>query len=1144
MSSKFKRIISLILAFAMMLCVSLPLVSCGGDNGTGDNGGGGNGGENGGSEPGGSSTPTTATYTVTVKSAYGMPLDDAIVYIHDEASDNQYSTEARARVDKNGVATFTLNSEKTYSVLVEGIQDGYRVEDKYLFDSTRRADIKLHSAPITDESIKDVDLYEVGDVIHDFTITDMSGKSWKVSDVLKEQQMLLLNFWYVECPNCVYEFPYMMKAYEEFNALHGNDGKNIVEIFAINDHNDAIGKIRDFTVPVTDEFGNTTYEALSFPTFKAENSGYSSYSFISKFFDSNEIGYPVSVFVDRAGVICCIEVGAVTNSKAFTNAFNHFAAADYNQKLVSSIAEFTPVLTPNVEAPSSDEIDAAISGNYRDTDEKIDVSYRFDTDKFNWPYIVTEIDGTTCIRPSNKDIDNSFAILYADVYLEAGDALAFDYFSSTQSTTSNEDMLVLIVNGKNIYQISGYDGQEAVWKTCYTYVAQHSGTYELAFAYLKDDADYIGEDAVFIKDLRVVDSSEIDSETFIFRYAAENENEDSDGYQNYIEVVYNEKDGYYHVGSADGPLLLAQLVDTYTQFDRQKTVFERLYANVDEYGVPYFNVNGVDRFDQMEKYGNYAANSTLPGHVPVNEELRTYLKAYVDLFRREVGESANENLWLQLCCYYDAYGKDVKQMEDPIKGLSTFSAFEATLDEEMTVTYNTIVVPRGYLFKYVPTKSGVYRITTDSSSTVVGWIFTTDENGKAGCAGDRILYLDSNLGERIVPELIFDGYKIECPKCHKDVIFEKQFNESGVEIDIKSVSCQDPVCIDDATGLVTVITDLSAKEPVSSIDRKNISMAAYFEAGEAYYIAVAFHTVEELGSFDFSMKYIGERFDKFVLASPGPFTFELGEGDTMGETIAGGIDVKLCDIDGCEDCLDMAQRNGRDPSTKYYHSVNEDGSLGYLVFADFHMYTETFTTQNVIDMNNLGGFDFSDNPAKSDLDRDAEGFLTTMWEYGQEALYATWGTMTDDEKDEVWLSYCMDEVLRGNTRGLEELENSAELIAQALEWAEFVNQKGIDLLKSIWGQDFDNKWAYYQMDDIKLSIYHGDNTDYTDTITAYCAYMLNEADHPERQGCVAVDEQLAHILQMFMDKHVFEDVKNSWIKFCYYYEMLGEKTAE
>ena len=43
----------------------------------------------------------------------------------------------------------------------------------------------------------------------------------------------------------------------------------------------------------------------------------------------------------------------------------------------------------------------------------------------------------------------------------------------------------------------------------------------------------------------------------------------------------------------------------------------------------------------------------------------------------------------------------------------------------------------------------------------------------------------------------------------------------------------------------------------------------------------------------------------------------------------------------------------------------------------------------------------------------------------------------------------------------------------------------------------------------------------------------------ERNGCVAVDERLAELLQLLMDKYTFKGVENSWLKLCYYYDYLG-----
>ena len=91
-----------------------------------------------------------------------------------------------------------------------------------------------------------------------------------------------------------------------------------------------------------------------------------------------------------------------------------------------------------------------LTGNYRDSGEKIQVTYRWETNEYSWPFVIEGIGNTVAVRPSNVNKDNSYAILYADVYLEAGDALIFDYLSSTQNNSNGVDYLVTIFDGKDI----------------------------------------------------------------------------------------------------------------------------------------------------------------------------------------------------------------------------------------------------------------------------------------------------------------------------------------------------------------------------------------------------------------------------------------------------------------------------------------------------------------------------------------------------------------------------------------------------------------------------------------------------------------------------------------------------------------------
>ena len=139
----------------------------------------------------------------------------------------------------------------------------------------------------------------------------------------------------------------------------------------------------------------------------------------------------------------------------------------------------------------------------------------------------------------------------------------------------------------------------------------------------------------------------------------------------------------------------------------------------------------------------------------------------------------------------------------------------------------------------------------------------------------------------------------------------------------------------------------------------------------------------------------------------------------------------------------MAEIQGDEPGTKYYHALNPDGSKGSILFADLYRYNSIFQSQSVIDLYNHGEFNF------------------------------TSGSLTCPE--------------------------CAKLDGENCEL----------------------------------------HLDYSPIVKKYIDKMLNEADHPERQGCVAITKELAEALQVLMHTHVFENVKDAWIKFCYYYKYIG-----
>ena len=310
---KKRRFLAAVITLAMLICSLASMTSCG-DKGT--------------------QTPPTPTptpigpkeYTVSIKTEYGMPLSAIYILVHDEASSVPGSSVARAQTDRNGNATFELEGSKTYSLMLLDVPKGYLSEEKYYFDAERNADVALSSAPITDESIKDVVEYSVGDIIHDITLTDLNGKSHRISEVLAENDLLVLNFWFTSCGPCREEFPTLMNFYDKYKTAG-------LEIIAIDDNGDPVGSIRDYRVTVD---GNAT--SLPFPTVKADDStnGYGTCELLMKF---GARAYPTSVFIDRAGMICYIHSGVI-DSTELSNAIEHFTSENYEQRTFNRASDF------------------------------------------------------------------------------------------------------------------------------------------------------------------------------------------------------------------------------------------------------------------------------------------------------------------------------------------------------------------------------------------------------------------------------------------------------------------------------------------------------------------------------------------------------------------------------------------------------------------------------------------------------------------------------------------------------------------------------------------------------------------------------------------------------------------------------------
>ena len=940
----FKKMLALFLALAMVLSLGAALAGCGSEEVAEETVGG---------------EAANRGYSVNVTTMGGMPLANTDVYVY---ADNTLADMVQyGATDENGDVSFQMPENDNYAIVVSGLPKGYEVADSYSF-SGGSASIKLKSAVIQGENLAGASL-GLGDVMYDFSVTTPAGENVTLSELLEEKKMVLLNFWYTTCTWCVKEFPYMQQAYEQYSED--------VAIVAVN--------------PFEEDNAIESFQAqygLTFPMAKCPASWSATF---------NVSGYPTSVIIDQYGVICLIESGGITSLRPFISMFDHFTADEYEQKLYQALAELVTNVKPTYEMPTSEEIAAVINN------EGINVTYRAeegDSAEYCWPFIITEKNGEACIKASNQEIDDSYAILYADVELKAGQAVGFDYLASTET---GMDRLVVIVDGEDIYQIGG-NAEVEEWKTCYPWVALEDGTYEVALCYLKDESNSAGDDTVYIKNMRVVDQEAIDVETYLPRQAA---TPVDDGFEySYVDVVLNEKDGYYHVGDENGPLLLATLMN-YTQFNEEKTVWDLAYDGD-------VTVGGNSYYDELVTYFSYASNSALNGVCTVNEELAELLKVVADV----AGFDDDENEWLKICMYYQAYGSDGAQLVDPIKGLSTFCAYEAKLGKNVPTNYfyyDRPIIPRGLLAEFVPTQSGVYRITSRSESQdgVEGWIF------------------DENHNELLTYE-------------HSERMYT---------------------------------------------DTDNVSMLYYMEAGQKYYIDIAFWDMYNYGYIYYDIEYVGGAYEVFRACSPGYFTYDTdATGSAMYHLITGGIDVVL----------------GEDGY--YYEDLGKDANgnqkYGSMIYADFTGSTGVFGTP-MVSMTANGSIITDGNVENAAVTGmiDMSGF-----------------DFTKTEGDLYILSF------------LEKYDNDVEATDAYLH--------------EMWGDEYDGYAEIYMLEDVYEGKFHGTGEDLTDEIRAYLDDIIMTGS-TEKIGCVPVSEELAVLLQKIMEKYTFENVDNSWIKMCYYYDYLG-----
>ncbi len=303
--------------------------------------------------------------------------------------------------------------------------------------------------------------YQVGDKLADFTVTTYDGKTFTLSEALKEKDMVLINLWATWCGPCRSEFPYMTEAYNQY--------KDKVEVIALS--------VEDTDTP--DVLANFVAEmGMTFLV------GADEHDLFGQLIVDGEPanGIPTTLVIDRFGTICFVDDGSLPDAASFTRLFDEFIGEDYTEsKLLTEIPPAKPTVAPSAEADVAAALEAAAAVN--------------PTDEYTWPMTVGEKDGRSVVVASNVAVNSSNAAVTVPVTAKAGDAVQVTFKTSTEAGC---DLLTIAVNGEQIKAFAG----EHDWMT-YAWTVEADGEYNVTLSYVKDMAAEAGEDCVWIDSVAV-----------------------------------------------------------------------------------------------------------------------------------------------------------------------------------------------------------------------------------------------------------------------------------------------------------------------------------------------------------------------------------------------------------------------------------------------------------------------------------------------------------------------------------------------------------------------------------------------------------------------------------------------------------------
>lgn len=196
------------------------------------------------------------------------------------------------RVTMRGGAGRALLLPKEYTLRVASDVKGFTTQSSDVIRPGNPKGSLTVKGSVIDETMPSGTRYSVGSAMYDVSFTTIDGVTLTLSQLLEEKEIVVFNFFYVDCIWCQREFPGLERAYEAYSD-------DIALVALCTQASDTAESIRANTIR---EFG------LTFPFVLNTDPG--TRALYSAF---NVTGAPTTVIIDREGVVIDFEGGAVVD---------------------------------------------------------------------------------------------------------------------------------------------------------------------------------------------------------------------------------------------------------------------------------------------------------------------------------------------------------------------------------------------------------------------------------------------------------------------------------------------------------------------------------------------------------------------------------------------------------------------------------------------------------------------------------------------------------------------------------------------------------------------------------------------------------------------------------------------------------------